>query len=128
VDALGIIQEDTADWEREAKKIATVYTMATVTIIAASSPSCHSGFFHVDLGSVRLDSRLPPQHQLVARRVNKSRFHRFPEETGTPPGGPNCRSRVDIPGGVPCHPGSSNLPTTTFNGDAERGLRACAIR
>jgi hypothetical protein len=88
VDALCIIQDDTADWEREAKKMATVYTMATVTIIAASSTSCHSGFFHVDLGSVRLDSPLPPQHQLVARRVNRSGFHRFPKETGTHSGDP----------------------------------------
>lgn len=85
VDALCIIQDDTADWEREAKKMATVYTMATVTIIAASSTSCHSGFFHVDLGTVGLDSPLPPQHQLVARRVNRSGFHRFPEDSGTHP-------------------------------------------
>ncbi|KAK0647208.1 heterokaryon incompatibility protein-domain-containing protein, partial [Cercophora newfieldiana] len=46
VDSLCIIQDDNSDWEVEALKMATVYSMATVTIIAASSTSCHSGFRH----------------------------------------------------------------------------------
>ncbi|KAK3377974.1 heterokaryon incompatibility protein-domain-containing protein [Podospora didyma] len=44
IDALCIIQDSSADWANEAKKMATVYRMATVTIIAASAWSCHEGF------------------------------------------------------------------------------------
>ncbi|KAK0738098.1 heterokaryon incompatibility, partial [Schizothecium vesticola] len=43
VDALCIIQDDGLDWEKESRKMATVYSEARVTIIAASSTSCHSG-------------------------------------------------------------------------------------
>ncbi|KAK0724384.1 hypothetical protein B0H67DRAFT_473649, partial [Lasiosphaeris hirsuta] len=37
VDSLCIIQDDTSDWEAEALKMATVYAMAAVTIVAFSA-------------------------------------------------------------------------------------------
>lgn len=63
VDALCIIQDDGLDWEKESRKMATVYSEAKVTIIAASSTSCHSGFLHMDMGGIVLDT--PPLKPLT---------------------------------------------------------------
>lgn len=43
IDALCIVQDDVSEWTMEAAKMSTVYSMAKVTIIAASSTSCNSG-------------------------------------------------------------------------------------
>ena len=80
VDALCIIQDDKADWETEARKMATVYSLAKVTIIAASSTSCHSGFLDVmRLGGEPFQLpalvKWPPTMKLVARKTNTSSFH-----------------------------------------------------
>ncbi|KAM7222948.1 Heterokaryon incompatibility protein (HET) domain containing protein [Rhypophila decipiens] len=83
VDALCIIQDDNADWEAEARKMATVYSMAKLTIIAGSSTSCHSGFLDADLGGAPfeispgdLGHDLPRTPiRLVARQTNTSNFH-----------------------------------------------------
>ncbi|KAK3375778.1 heterokaryon incompatibility protein-domain-containing protein [Lasiosphaeria ovina] len=75
VDALCIIQDDPSDWEREAKKMATVYSMAKITIIAASSTSCHSGFIAQDIPTHILNTPLPPPLRLVAQRETVSGFH-----------------------------------------------------
>ncbi|KAK0724525.1 heterokaryon incompatibility protein-domain-containing protein [Lasiosphaeris hirsuta] len=80
IDALCILQDDISDWENEAKKMATVYSMAKITIIAAASTSCHSGFSEVDSGLV-LNTPLPPPTRLVARRANRTGFHRSAYET-----------------------------------------------
>ncbi|KAI1344433.1 HET-domain-containing protein [Xylariaceae sp. FL0016] len=44
IDALCIVQDDPADWEREAAQMATVYRNAWLTVVAAAGDSCHSGF------------------------------------------------------------------------------------
>lgn len=77
IDALCIVQDDAGDWEAEARKMATVYSMAKVTIIAASSTSCHSGFLQgLSRGGelLALPPELPPM-RLVARRTSTSGFH-----------------------------------------------------
>ena len=58
--------------------MATVYSRAKVTIIAASSTSCHSGFLGLDMGGVILDT--PPLEpastkRLVGRLANVRGFH-----------------------------------------------------
>jgi hypothetical protein len=44
IDALCIIQDDPADWDRESGKMSTVYAQALVTIIASSAISSDQGF------------------------------------------------------------------------------------
>lgn len=46
IDSLCILQDSQADWEVQAAKMEAVYTMAKVTIIAASATSFSSGFLH----------------------------------------------------------------------------------
>jgi hypothetical protein len=45
VDSLCIIQDSTADWEREAARMCTIYTNATITIAALDSPDSDTGLF-----------------------------------------------------------------------------------
>ena len=44
IDSLCIIQDDTADWERESAMMGQVFGHALVTIFATSSHSCHQSF------------------------------------------------------------------------------------
>lgn len=44
VDVLCIIQDDKSDWEREAKKMGTIYENAYLTVAAACSSSSEQGF------------------------------------------------------------------------------------
>ncbi|CAH0037179.1 unnamed protein product, partial [Clonostachys rhizophaga] len=44
IDSLCIIQDDPSDWEREAKKMETVYTMAYCTLAASSAQDSTVGF------------------------------------------------------------------------------------
>ena len=79
VDALCIIQDDGLDWEKESRKMATVYSEAKVTIIAASSTSCHSGFLDMDMGGMVLDT--PPltpssSTRMVGRLASNRGFHK----------------------------------------------------
>ncbi|KAG7284297.1 hypothetical protein NEMBOFW57_010666 [Staphylotrichum longicolle] len=71
VDALCIIQDNTADWEREAKKMATVYTMATVTIIAASSTSSYT---ETKAGTLNLRPRAVNRWYGVVQNFNQRNF------------------------------------------------------
>lgn len=78
VDALCIIQDDGLDWEKESRKMATVFSEAKVTIIAASSRSCHSGFLDMDMGGIVLDT--PPltsgsSTRMVGRLASNRGFH-----------------------------------------------------
>lgn len=85
VDALCIIQDDGQDWEKESRKMATVYSEARVTIIAASSTSCHSGFLDVDLRGIVLDTPLQTSGssaRMVGRLTSNSGFHK---DEFTPP-------------------------------------------
>jgi len=77
IDSLCIIQDSNQDWEVEAAKMATVYSRSKVTIIAATSTSCHSGFLPVDLKSmfVEIDTPLPTVG-LTARIKLRSGHHR----------------------------------------------------
>jgi hypothetical protein len=45
-DCLCIIQDDTADWEHEASRMADVYSNAYLTIAATRSSHCGEGFLH----------------------------------------------------------------------------------
>lgn len=81
VDALCIIQDDDLDWAKESRKMATVYSESKVTIIAASSTSCHSGFLEMDMGGRVLDT--PPLQpstsdvstRMVGRLASNRGFH-----------------------------------------------------
>ncbi|KAK4161494.1 heterokaryon incompatibility protein-domain-containing protein [Cladorrhinum sp. PSN259] len=75
IDALCIIQDDSLDWMAEAKKMATVYTMAKITIIATGASSSYDGFLKKDLNSAWLDSPLMPPHQMAAQMYCTSGFH-----------------------------------------------------
>lgn len=91
VDALCILQDDSADWDVESLKMATVYTMAAVTIIAASSTSCHSGFLPIQppeqspeqlQRQLRYDVALPGHIALRAVWADylpEGGFHNFPD-------------------------------------------------
>ncbi|UPL01158.1 hypothetical protein LCI18_012092 [Fusarium solani-melongenae] len=46
VDSLCIIQDDTTDWDKESQKMGDVYQNAFVTIISASTHSCHESFLN----------------------------------------------------------------------------------
>ncbi|KAK0718956.1 heterokaryon incompatibility protein-domain-containing protein, partial [Apiosordaria backusii] len=51
IDALCIIQDDAADWEKESGKMAEVYGNARVTIAALSAASVTEGFLHLERNS-----------------------------------------------------------------------------
>ncbi|KAI0802920.1 heterokaryon incompatibility protein-domain-containing protein, partial [Xylaria sp. FL0064] len=68
IDALCIIQDDLADWEREAARMITVYRNAWLTVVAAAGDSCHSGF---------LARKPAPPHAVVPFRLDG-----HPEEDG----------------------------------------------
>jgi hypothetical protein len=76
IDSICIIQDSNDDWELEATKMAAVYAMAKLTIIAASSTSCHSGFLDVNLSYC--NPTIPSQSPflLEARASCNSGFHR----------------------------------------------------
>ncbi|KAK3368398.1 heterokaryon incompatibility protein-domain-containing protein [Podospora didyma] len=50
IDALCIVQDDAADWEREASKMADIYTAGHVTISALDSPSSNAGILRKNRG------------------------------------------------------------------------------
>ncbi|KAK1830993.1 heterokaryon incompatibility protein-domain-containing protein, partial [Podospora conica] len=78
VDALCILQDDPADWEKESTKMATIYSEAMVTIIAASSTSCHSGFLDMDMGGTVLDvpQTSDSSVNMVRRLASNRGFHK----------------------------------------------------
>jgi len=84
VDALCITQDDPADWANEAKKMATVYTMSIVTIIAAASHSCHSGFLSRHLNAFFVKSPLAPPARLLAQLERSSGVHKGIREVSDP--------------------------------------------
>jgi hypothetical protein len=47
VDSLCIIQDSEEDKEKEMARMDKIYENATVTIVAASAPTCHDGFLNV---------------------------------------------------------------------------------
>jgi hypothetical protein len=62
IDAVCIIQDDNADWERESSTMGDVYRHAYVTICAMASPSCHIGFLERNPPSISVpfQSRVDP--------------------------------------------------------------------
>jgi hypothetical protein len=44
IDCLCILQDDREDWNREAARMADVYSNAALTIAASRSPDCDDGF------------------------------------------------------------------------------------
>ncbi|EXK83766.1 hypothetical protein FOQG_11927 [Fusarium oxysporum f. sp. raphani 54005] len=80
IDSLCILQDSTQDWAIEATKMETVYSMSKVTIIAASSTSCHSGFLDINLHSFQLCKSLNPPFQLTASPLCTSGFHKLKYE------------------------------------------------
>ncbi|KAK3365347.1 heterokaryon incompatibility protein-domain-containing protein [Lasiosphaeria ovina] len=75
IDALCIIQDNPSDWAREAKKMATVYATSAVTIIAASSTSCHSGFLTTTRNLFIVNTPPHPPLRLVAQPGRLSGFY-----------------------------------------------------
>ncbi|KAK4444224.1 heterokaryon incompatibility protein-domain-containing protein [Podospora aff. communis PSN243] len=88
IDSLCIVQDsdNDADWEAESLKMETVYAMAAVTIIAASSTSCHSGFLPLRFcedpcWQRQLAIDLPSPLSLWASRIpsrHRGGFHSWP--------------------------------------------------
>ncbi|KAK5736460.1 hypothetical protein LTR17_007457 [Elasticomyces elasticus] len=54
IDSVAIIQDDTADWQREAAKMESVYANAFVTIAALAAESSYSGFLERSTQRVQL--------------------------------------------------------------------------
>lgn len=77
VDSLCVIQDSLQDWEVEATKMATVYSMSKVTIIAATSTSCHSGFLGIKRSQDQLRASLGSPFQLTVTPVCISGFHKY---------------------------------------------------
>ncbi|KAK3988239.1 heterokaryon incompatibility protein-domain-containing protein [Cladorrhinum sp. PSN332] len=75
IDALCIIQDESSDWMAEAKKMATVYNMAKITIIATGASSSYDGFLKQNLNSAHLESAFHQPIQLVAQMYCTSGFH-----------------------------------------------------
>jgi len=75
VDSLCIIQDSTLDWQIEAAKMGAIYSMSVVTIIAASSTSCHSGFLDQNLSAQPLHTSTELGFRIMARVSSKSGFH-----------------------------------------------------
>jgi hypothetical protein len=46
IDCLCIVQDDREDWNREAARMAKVYSNASLTIAASVSPNCDNGFLY----------------------------------------------------------------------------------
>jgi hypothetical protein len=46
IDSLCIVQDDKNDWQKEAQKMAHVYSSAYITLIPVSATSAHDGFLH----------------------------------------------------------------------------------
>jgi hypothetical protein len=46
IDCLCIVQDDREDWNREAARMANVYSNAALTIAASVSPNCNDGFLY----------------------------------------------------------------------------------
>ncbi|KAL0935726.1 heterokaryon incompatibility protein [Colletotrichum truncatum] len=63
IDALCIIQDDAADWQRESASMAFIYNNAYCTIVAASTSSCHQSFLErrFDMMTVPFVSRINPE-------------------------------------------------------------------
>ncbi|KAI8689425.1 HET domain-containing protein [Fusarium sp. Ph1] len=84
IDSLCIIQDDANDWDKESQKMGDVYQNAFVTIISASTHSCHESF----LSNMRQDSvalaRSGPGDACIKARISVARGHhlRFNESYG----------------------------------------------
>ncbi|KAK5655971.1 hypothetical protein OQA88_5109 [Cercophora sp. LCS_1] len=78
IDSLCIVQDDVADWETEAPKMGHVYQQAVVTIIAASSTSCHSGFLPVNEGKIdlNLEGLDLGRVKIQAKKASQGGYHR----------------------------------------------------
>jgi hypothetical protein len=64
VDSLCIIQDSAADWEREAARMCTIYTNATITIAALDSPDSDTGLI---VGDYRRLLLVDPEEHIFAR-------------------------------------------------------------
>ncbi|KAH6696469.1 heterokaryon incompatibility protein-domain-containing protein [Leptodontidium sp. MPI-SDFR-AT-0119] len=69
IDSLCIIQNDETDWEREASRMAGIYSNAVITIAATHSKSGFAGIFSTrDVGAVKVLASPDEQCQVFARR------------------------------------------------------------
>jgi len=78
VDSLCILQDSEADWQAEALKMETVHSLSKVTIIAASSTSCHSGFLGNSSRRIDLFTAEDAVFQISARNSVGTGFHGNP--------------------------------------------------
>ena len=80
IDSLCIIQDSVSDWETEAAKMGDVYQQASITIIAASSTSCHSGFLPVETGEFELGNMAVGgdgmEVQVRGRKASETGYHK----------------------------------------------------
>lgn len=84
VDSLCILQDSESDWQRESTKMETICSLSKVTIIAASSTSCHSGFLGELLDSINLFTSKEPDFQISARDAYGTGFHGDPTDRNDP--------------------------------------------
>ena len=84
IDSLCIIQDDANDWDKESQKMGNVYQNAFVTIISASTHSCHESFLsNMRQGSVALARSGPGDACIKARRsVPRGHHLRIDESYG----------------------------------------------
>ncbi|KAK0711775.1 heterokaryon incompatibility protein-domain-containing protein [Lasiosphaeris hirsuta] len=83
IDSLCILQDSPADWEAEAAKMEMVYSMAKVTIIAASSTSYESGFLpETSALSPPKSPSLPLPYRFAFHRESRSGFHSSDQHGG----------------------------------------------
>ncbi|KAK4445611.1 heterokaryon incompatibility protein-domain-containing protein [Podospora aff. communis PSN243] len=76
VDSLCILQDSSLDWQVEAAKMGAIYHMSKITIIAASSKSCHSGFLSPDSFSQSVYASDDLAVRITARVSSSSGFHK----------------------------------------------------
>lgn len=77
IDSLCIVQDDAADWEREAAQMGSVYGCAQLTVIAAWGSEGQAGCFHDSIPPFHLDI-LGRTGTSVGERPNETRLYTRP--------------------------------------------------
>lgn len=76
IDSLCIVQDDRADWEREAQKMVDIYESAYLTIAAACATSPSSGCF-LDFNQLSMHDDPTPDESSLGLRMRHTKFPRL---------------------------------------------------
>lgn len=88
IDAICIIQDSAADWEREASRMASVYENSTCTIGALSGANSHAGCFKSRQPLEHFSCRVGQEGSNAVFITSKHVFWELINENGTGPGQP----------------------------------------